>query len=180
MWRNVSSQTFGLIFLAEFFRNEKGMLKIRFVSVNVCQCNFLLVDNLGFLRVFMAVQQFNVHQYLFHNHSLQYVVLYQSWLFKIFQFYSLLSILHGSSQSLDHWQIFRPPLGVPQRDSRGPSAALYSAIDKTNGAKRRMQSIPYIEDTVNPTYESIDVETDSFSDPLYSKVFLHVCFFGLE
>lgn len=31
-------------------------------------------------------------------------------------------------------------------------------------------NIPSIDDPTNPTYESIDVENDSISDPLYSKV----------
>lgn len=59
---------------------------------------------------------------------------------------------------------------MPSQVPLDSSAGLYSAIDKVDLAKGRVQSIPYIEDSVNPTYESIDAETDSFSDPLYSKV----------
>ncbi|EGT59576.1 hypothetical protein CAEBREN_07375 [Caenorhabditis brenneri] len=53
-------------------------------------------------------------------------------------------------------------------------ADLYTAIDKK--AKRggvtagEMDDIRFVDETVNPMYECIDAETDSFVDPLYSKV----------
>ncbi|KAF1746978.1 hypothetical protein GCK72_023436 [Caenorhabditis remanei] len=53
-------------------------------------------------------------------------------------------------------------------------ADLYTAIDKK--AKRggvtagEIDDIRFVDETVNPMYECIDAETDSFVDPLYSKV----------
>lgn len=53
-------------------------------------------------------------------------------------------------------------------------ADLYTAIDKK--AKRGgvtagdVDDIRFVDETVNPMYECIDAETDSFVDPLYSKV----------
>lgn len=53
-------------------------------------------------------------------------------------------------------------------------ADLYTAIDKK--AKRggvtagEVDDIRFVDETVNPMYECIDAETDSFVDPLYSKV----------
>ncbi|CAI4224096.1 unnamed protein product [Auanema sp. JU1783] len=42
---------------------------------------------------------------------------------------------------------------------------LYAAIDKT-----RKDDIRFVDEIVNPTYESIDPDADSIIDPLYSKV----------
>uniref|UniRef100_A0A1I7U0C4 Flocculation protein FLO11 n=1 Tax=Caenorhabditis tropicalis TaxID=1561998 RepID=A0A1I7U0C4_9PELO len=53
-------------------------------------------------------------------------------------------------------------------------ADLYTAIDKK--AKRggvtagEVDDIRFVDETVNPMYECIDAETDSFVDPLYSKL----------
>uniref|UniRef100_A0A8R1I0T0 Uncharacterized protein n=1 Tax=Caenorhabditis japonica TaxID=281687 RepID=A0A8R1I0T0_CAEJA len=61
-----------------------------------------------------------------------------------------------------------------------PATDLYTAIDKK--AKRggpvgvvgpttvEVDDIRFVDETVNPMYECIDAETDSFVDPLYSKV----------
>uniref|UniRef100_A0AC35GXX7 Uncharacterized protein n=1 Tax=Panagrolaimus sp. PS1159 TaxID=55785 RepID=A0AC35GXX7_9BILA len=38
------------------------------------------------------------------------------------------------------------------------------------GKKTFSRNLPAIDDMINPTYESIDAENDSISDPLYSKV----------
>ncbi|CAI5454679.1 unnamed protein product [Caenorhabditis angaria] len=45
-------------------------------------------------------------------------------------------------------------------------ADLYTAIDK----KPKADDIRFADETINPMYECIDAETDSFVDPLYSKV----------
>ncbi|CAD6191104.1 unnamed protein product [Caenorhabditis auriculariae] len=45
-------------------------------------------------------------------------------------------------------------------------ADLYTPIDKT----RKADDISFVDDSFNRMYECIDVETDSFADPLYSKV----------
>ncbi|CAB3410385.1 unnamed protein product [Caenorhabditis bovis] len=45
-------------------------------------------------------------------------------------------------------------------------ADLYTPIDK----KRDKDDIRFVDETINPMYECIDAETDSFVDPLYSKV----------
>ncbi|CAI2357711.1 unnamed protein product [Caenorhabditis sp. 36 PRJEB53466] len=52
-------------------------------------------------------------------------------------------------------------------------ADLYTAIDKKAkrcGGVNPTDDIRFADETVNPMYECIDAETDSFVDPLYSKV----------
>ncbi|CCD70293.2 Serine/arginine repetitive matrix protein 1 [Caenorhabditis elegans] len=53
-------------------------------------------------------------------------------------------------------------------------ADLYTAIDKKSKqggvTAGEVDDIRFVDETVNPMYECIDAETDSFVDPLYSKV----------
>uniref|UniRef100_A0A0N5AP50 SH2 domain-containing protein n=1 Tax=Syphacia muris TaxID=451379 RepID=A0A0N5AP50_9BILA len=63
-----------------------------------------------------------------------------------------------------------PPVSFPSHAPIDSTSAFYAAFEKMNSVQQRIHSIPYIEDSVNPTYESIDAETDSCSDPLYSKL----------
>ncbi|KHN88260.1 hypothetical protein Tcan_05735 [Toxocara canis] len=54
---------------------------------------------------------------------------------------------------------------------KGASNAMYSSIERPSSrARHRSRSPSYIEEGVNPMYESIDAESDSISDPLYSRV----------
>uniref|UniRef100_A0A914ZST2 Uncharacterized protein n=1 Tax=Parascaris univalens TaxID=6257 RepID=A0A914ZST2_PARUN len=57
---------------------------------------------------------------------------------------------------------------LPALEGATPNA-MYSSIERQSSSKPRLRS-PYIEEGVNPTYESIDAESDSVSDPLYSKL----------
>ncbi|VDK37454.1 unnamed protein product [Gongylonema pulchrum] len=50
------------------------------------------------------------------------------------------------------------------------AGAIYSTIDRTTPMPEHSGSFFYSEGPTNPTYECIDLESDSFSDPLYSKL----------
>lgn len=81
--------------------------------------------------------------------------------------------MHGSNLSLSYsvWQeIFRLPQSSGHLENESTGGAVYSTIDRAVPLTERDGSFLYSEGPANPTYECIDVESDSFSDPLYSKV----------